>query len=209
LIFYLHPKRAAILAGIYVALSPIIRFLVWQQHRDWLDIDFASITQMSSIATGCVLAYVLFHYDHALPRLLNNHTAIALTILSVMALIATAALNHLSGKYYIIFGDPIASLLITACILSIWFNPDGLLHRLLNTPPLVAVGVLSYSIYLWQQPFTGVSSAVNWSSRWPQNLLFIFAAATASYFIIERPFLKLKTRFSASDNRSTDFRGFN
>ena len=193
LIAYLRPRRAAVLAGIYVALSPAIRFLVWQQHRDWLDIDFSSITQMSSIATGCVLGFVVFNHDQQLIRILKGHIAVALALFGFIALIASAVFNPTSGKYYIIFGDPGHD----ACpwphgILGIWFNPNGLLHRCLNTRAIVAVGILSYSIYLWQQPFTGPSAAMNWAGRWPQNLLFIFAAATASYFIVERPFLKLR-----------------
>ncbi|HEY1922085.1 MAG TPA: acyltransferase [Tepidisphaeraceae bacterium] len=200
LIFFLRPKRAIIAAGIYVALTPAIRFLVWRQHQEWLDIDYVSITQMGSIATGCILGFVVFNYDQWLMRILNGRRAVVLTALSLLALVGSAIMNHMSGKYYLFLGDPAASILVAASMLGIWFTPGGYLHRWLNTPALVGVGILSYSVYLWQQPFTGPDAAT-WMDRWPQNVLLIFVAAAGSYFIVERPFLKLKARFSGSRNR--------
>lgn len=196
LIFYLRPRTATVLAGACIILSPAIRYLVWSQHRDWLDIDFCSLTQMDSIATGCILGFFVFNYHRELMRILTRRRATALTVFSIIALVASTVLSHISGKYYILFQDPAASLLVAACVLGIWCNPDGLVHRWLNIRTMVSIGILSYSLYLWQQPFTGPSGA-NWVSRWPQNLLFILAAATASYWLVERPFLDLKDRFSA------------
>jgi peptidoglycan/LPS O-acetylase OafA/YrhL len=203
LIFYLRPKRAIILAGIYVILSPAIRFLIWRQHREWLDVDFSSLTQMSSIATGCILGFIVFNHNHELMRILKGPLAIALAGFSLIALTASAIFSHMSGKYYIAFSDPVASLLVAACLLGIWYSPGSHLHRWLNNPAMVAVGILSYSMYLWQQPFTNPSTA-SWVCRWPQNLLFIFAMAAVSYLIIERPFLQLKTRFFLLNQRSLD-----
>jgi peptidoglycan/LPS O-acetylase OafA/YrhL len=201
LILSLHPRRATIAAAAYVVLGPAIRYLVWRQHQDWLDIDFASVTQMNSIATGCVLGFVIFNYHHQLGRILTAKRAAALIIFAPIALSASAILSRVSGKYSILLSDPAASLLVGACMVGIWYAPDGFLHRWLNTPVIVAVGILSYSLYLWQQPFTD-PSATNWICHWPQNFLTIFAAATASYFIIEKPFLQLKSRFAVRDRRS-------
>jgi peptidoglycan/LPS O-acetylase OafA/YrhL len=208
-IVFLHPRRANILAGVYVVLTPVIRFLVWRQHREWLDIDFASITQMNAIATGCILAFAVFNYHEQLIGILKGRRAVALTLFSFIALIASAVLNHLSGKYTIFLADPATSLLLAACILGIWYSPRGRLHLCLNNPAIVAMGILSYSIYLWQQLFADpltLPFATNWVCRWPQNLLFIFIAATASYFIVERPFLLLKVRFSALARSSPVYR---
>jgi peptidoglycan/LPS O-acetylase OafA/YrhL len=67
-------------------------------------------------------------------------------------------------------------------------EPVGRLH---NTPVKTATGVLSYSIYLWQQPFLA-SHQVAWWARVPMSLVLTVAAATVSYFLIERPFLALR-----------------
>jgi peptidoglycan/LPS O-acetylase OafA/YrhL len=59
----------------------------------------------------------------------------------------------------------------------------------------VKIGVLSYSIYVWQQVFLNPTSA-SVLNRLPLNLLLVCAAATLSYLWIEVPFLRLRPRFS-------------
>jgi len=74
-------------------------------------------------------------------------------------------------------------------------NAKSPLSRLLDSRPAVFVGVLSYSLYLWQQPFTD-SRLTGQSLPWQVNAVCIFVAAGLSYALIERPFLRLKTRLA-------------
>jgi peptidoglycan/LPS O-acetylase OafA/YrhL len=57
---------------------------------------------------------------------------------------------------------------------------------LLNNPVASGIGVLSYSLYLWQQPF-----AVGRHHSGVVSLLMLIACALASYFIVEAPMMKL------------------
>src|SRR5262249_58389967 len=65
--------------------------------------------------------------------------------------------------------------------------------RLLNARPMAGLGVLSYSLYLWQQPFLDAGSNLA-MCRWPASLPLALACAVASHLLIERPFLRLKDR---------------
>jgi len=56
----------------------------------------------------------------------------------------------------------------------------------LNNPVASAIGVLSYSLYLWQQPFT-----VAHKHRTVVALLMLTGCAVASYLLVEKPMLKL------------------
>lgn len=58
--------------------------------------------------------------------------------------------------------------------------------RILNNPVASAIGILSYSLYLWQQPFTA-------AGKGPivLRLIFLAVCATASYFLVEKPMLAL------------------
>jgi peptidoglycan/LPS O-acetylase OafA/YrhL len=69
---------------------------------------------------------------------------------------------------------------------NIWF-------RFMNLPVCNYLGKLSYSLYLWQQLFT--LSGISAITTPPLSLLYIFAAANFSYYLVEKPFLRLKTRF--------------
>jgi len=82
-----------------------------------------------------------------------------------------------------------------ACItLLLWAavgRPESVLGRILNNRIIRSVGVMSYSLYLWQQLFLH-PGASGFMHAFPQNVLFAFLAAAASYWLIEMPFLKLK-----------------
>jgi peptidoglycan/LPS O-acetylase OafA/YrhL len=70
--------------------------------------------------------------------------------------------------------------------------PAAPIGRVLNWAPLAWLGRLSYSLYLWQQVFLDPGNGARWMCRFPQNLGLAFAAAVASYYLVELPFLGLK-----------------
>lgn len=72
----------------------------------------------------------------------------------------------------------------------------GTAARVLNSRPLIWLGTLSYSLYLWQQPFLNRTSRALLSS-FPFNLTAAFLCASASYYLVETPFLKLRRRFGS------------
>src|SRR5262249_33849064 len=75
---------------------------------------------------------------------------------------------------------------------------NNLWYKTLNTAPFNFVGKLSYSIYLWQQIF--FSPYVGKLSVFPFNIVFIFIAAFLSYNLIEKPFLRIKSKLEARKN---------
>jgi len=72
-------------------------------------------------------------------------------------------------------------------------SSDDLPGRVLNWRPLVWMGTLSYSIYLWQQPFLD-SSRHELSTSLPMSLVFMLAAACLSFYLVEKPMLALRQR---------------
>jgi peptidoglycan/LPS O-acetylase OafA/YrhL len=67
---------------------------------------------------------------------------------------------------------------------------------------LVFVGVLSYSLYLWHALFLNPMNEEPWYTGFPQNVPLAIIAALASYYLVERPFLRLRGR--KSDSSSLD-----
>ena len=86
------------------------------------------------------------------------------------------------------------------------FGPQdrSLLRRLLRSWPMVALGVISYGIYLWHLDL--ITLFLQWTGWRPGQepfwllALAVFALsvafASASYFALERPLLRLKGRIS-------------
>ena len=99
-------------------------------------------------------------------------------------------------KLYYLVGQTIAHLAIAVCIDRAVRLPSGWLGRLLNARAVVFVGILSYSLYLWQEPFMNpFLSLQHISTAFPYNLILTVLMALGSYYLIERPFLKLRSAF--------------
>ncbi|WP_179197781.1 acyltransferase family protein [Hymenobacter crusticola] len=67
-------------------------------------------------------------------------------------------------------------------------------YRILNNSFVDHIGKLSYSIYLWQQLF--ISNKVFYELNFVFVLGLIYIAACCSYYLVEKPFLKLKDRIA-------------
>ncbi|MBX9570428.1 MAG: acyltransferase [Candidatus Obscuribacterales bacterium] len=98
---------------------------------------------------------------------------------------------------------PATTGLIAAVLISILTGSSGPIARILSNPIPVFVGKLSYSLYLWHPLVHILYCAYFWDffckhARTAELYQYglIFACACISYFVIELPFLKLKSRFN-------------
>jgi len=166
----------------YIVLTPILRWLIIRNHVLWLDPNYSSPSQMASIAVGCLLAVAIT--KGALPRRsLLAAGGIVLFLVPLLLhgfpliLASTADTFRASGAGLVMLG--------------ILFMDEGsICWRLLDSKLLVWIGVLSYSLYLWQQPLTSRSVPFWW------GIPALLVVAWLSYRFVESPFLKLKDKAS-------------
>jgi peptidoglycan/LPS O-acetylase OafA/YrhL len=122
------------------------------------------------------------------------------SLVSVILLLAFALIvdpfmqQKFRGGYALTLGLSLVSLSFVFAIAWLLRRPASLPARGLNLPLVAGVGTLSYSLYLWQQPFMWPPNS-SISGRFPTDLLFVVAAASASYFLVEKPFMRLRQRF--------------
>lgn len=139
-----------------------------------------------SILTGCVLA---LSFQWMTSKRLFRSGIFSWTLLCAGAL-RLYTWNHgytIRGFSYVI--NLLIALVIFRCIAI----PDDRFGRVLNSKTVVYIGGLSYSIYVWQQLFLRPAPP---GSSFPLNLLAALAAALCSYYLVERPCLHLKKRFT-------------
>lgn len=189
----LGPRKARIAAGVVIPGAMLARlasrlFLVNTPLRDLEMFPMVA----DSLATGCLLAVLrdwLESRDWYL-RLFRRRYAVAM-------LAAILILNRFGDRTVVsVLGASIANVLIAIVIHRCVYCGAGAGHRLLNWRPLAFIGVLSYSLYLWQQPFLNRNSDY-WVNAFPQNLCFAVCAALASYFLVERTLAGMRQRLRA------------
>ena len=145
---------------------------------------------------GCLLALYQLRTlptgTAALPRLDWRHRLGALA-----AIYAVWMLSHHGwlGPLTVPFSGTVQSAALAVLIASYLTPDDSLGFRWLNTPWMRWVGMLSYSLYLWQQLFLYPRQAT-WMvvQQFPLNLLVMLVVAVLSYSTVESAFLRLKDR---------------
>ena len=123
--------------------------------------------------------------------------------LQMVALILIIAFVYFTGygklgKVALPFGNIIISASVLFLIFSYITPGNPLVFNFLNSRILVHIGILSYSIYIWQQFFFVGKFNGLWPT-FPVNILVIYFVSLASYYLLERPFLRLRKQFS--DNK--------
>jgi peptidoglycan/LPS O-acetylase OafA/YrhL len=137
-----------------------------------------------AIATGCLLILlqgVLKSYD----AFFRSRWFPLIWILTF--LIPVLFRGH--GRAYSLVGLPLLHIGLALCMQ----NAIVARYRILNASFAVWIGTLSYSLYLWQQPFLDRSSPA-WYTAFPVNIALAFLAAILSYYAIERPALRYRDR---------------
>ncbi len=194
-LLWLGRRRAIYAAALLILFSPVIRvvtyFMLVPQHRAMVDRMFHS--SIDTIMFGCLLALVwdTQRFRRVLPMLSSGWCmAGSLLFLLVLDPLLDA---HFYGKYSLPVGMTLEGVCVTVFTLSVVRRPATLPGRFLNTAVLRHIGVISYSLYLWQSILTTGNG--NWQ-KFPLNLLAALACAELSYWAVERPSLRLRDRLN-------------
>ena len=90
--------------------------------------------------------------------------------------------------------------ILISSVIMLNLNPNNFFTRILSNKILVYIGVLSYSLYIWQQLFDNSDTWLIKSNSVLVHVVVLFVVANASYYLYEKPFLKLKKRFKSRIN---------
>jgi peptidoglycan/LPS O-acetylase OafA/YrhL len=192
LLFWLWPRRAWIMACAYLALTPALRLILHHSFTN-LSIHHCTLTRVDTIAAGCCLAFLAATPSARRRLQLAGRPALLAGVGLVGVLLASQFVALKVPAYDLLVHPPLSALCFAGIVwVSIHHSATGV-GRLLNAKPLVALGILSYSIYLWQQPFLNPHRSA-WVCQWPVNIGLVALCAVASYLLIESPFLRLKER---------------
>ena len=194
-------RRAVVFAALTVLLVPVIRLASWELMRwsgDGIGHRFETVAD--AIAIGCLLA----GSRPWLHRSVVYLRALASPYFAVVPLVVfVASLLHDHPVVYFTVALFVVNIGIAACLDWCVTFSEGRIGAMLNAAPMVFVGTMSYSLYLWQQLFLNRSSA-HAISTFPLNLVLAVTAALASYYVVERPSLRLRRRIEKGFRRAPE-----
>ena len=182
-------RRFAVAA---ILLCPLIRLVLIAIFHSKTDggyvIGFTFETTCDALATGCLLALTASAICKS-----RFYSWIMSTKVFAAIVIGMAAIQILSvftyGYPFIFYNTIGVALLnvgIAICILKWVSQPLTLAGKLLNYGPVMFVGQVSYSIYLWQNIFM-FNAFESKLTAFPFSILWVAGAALASFYFIENP----------------------
>jgi len=187
-----------------VVVAPIIRvswYFLFPATR--LLIGMMLPTRADSLMIGALLALICINGDRL--RILKQWVASWLIpVASLCFLIIDTMLTvHFKGAYTLPVGYSLQNFMIVLLIAHFVFYERTVLGRTLNHPLIVHIGLISYSLYLWQQLFLTTNNKT-FTGAFPWNILCAFLAAELSYYLLEKPLLRSRKRFSkVPESRAT------
>lgn len=205
----LFRRRGMVILALVAVMGSYVT-LLWLGHRQVFDdvsLRLNTMVEMQYFAVGTLLAAILRRRD----IVTGNMARAALFLSGIFCWnIGTYFFDSRSVAAHLWWLSPAAEhILITAGCLAFFFSFYGLkVGKVLQ--PLAYLGKISYGLYLYHILFIvavrallpGGGGVVMKVVRAFVSLGLTIAAASASYALLEKPFLKLKDRFAYVQSRA-------
>lgn len=160
------------------------------QLQDFFAVYSRLDTRFSGFLLGGLLA--LAGTIRMTPRMAD-----ALAIASWALLVAALASYRLTQLEALVWGIVLVEIATIGLILAVT-AAQGVAYRVLGSPVLASVGMISYAIYLWHYPLALLlRDALPWPATFAIVTVGSLALARTSWLLIERPLLGLRQRLRA------------
>jgi peptidoglycan/LPS O-acetylase OafA/YrhL len=200
-------------AFVIIVLVMIFRLNAYYKfwHIPLFDLDNTIFQRADALMIGCIFALYEEKISNRLFKFINNPIT-PFALLFLIAFLIAGFLNSWNINYHLRLGflliplgiaEGRAGLLVNILIVLlvlVSIKSNGAWFKFLNFKWMNHIGKLSYSLYLWQQMF--IADKLGIFNKFPVNIICIFITASFSYYIIEKPFLKLKGAFDSGRMRT-------
>lgn len=202
LVSVISPRRwLRILPLAGICALPLVRvatYCLWPAQRGVVTMMFH--TAADGILMGCAFAVwqqpILAWIEQ---RGIDSRSLLALMALPLIASPLLAWALH--GAYSITIGPTLDTLCAAVLVIAVHRSANAAAaRRFLELGGLQWLGRLSYSLYLWQQVFLNPFSKP-WTFWWPIAIAASLTAAMVSYYGLELPILRFKSKFSPNAGR--------
>lgn len=188
-------ERAALpIAAVLAVAAPIFRLTAATNAISGLHY------QIDSLMVGVLLALLRDRHGRGWLRIYGGSLVAGASALFVVIVspVMTGMFAHRGLPLKLAPGESVwEALAIGSIVLWAVHHAPTPVGRALNWRPVRHLGLMSYSLYLWQQPFLFRGLKDAGPGRIAVHALAAFACAELSYFLVERPFMALRRRVLA------------
>jgi peptidoglycan/LPS O-acetylase OafA/YrhL len=183
-------KRIWIVMAV-IAAGPPLRMLFWLLWRR-AGLEHPFPVYMDALATGAAVSLLEPGLRALQPVFLNRKFIVVPCLTLLVPLI-----QFWNNRVYETVGFSVFHVGVALSLLHLMKRR----YAFLNSSPMVWLGEISYSLYLWQQFFFDRRSPALWAA-FPLNVVLALLLAAASYYLVEQPFLNLRERWAPKQNLS-------
>ncbi len=192
LVFFRRTRRW-LLAGMAASVAAWRMVLTHVIHRNY-QFNFRTDTHVDALLIPALFALALF----PMTRSVSARKYIPAWSFPLFAATELFLLNAHVPCFF-----TLQAIVLPLLILSTALHPNTVQGRILETKPLRWIGWISFSLYLWQQLFFGVNFAgsppgLALLRKPPINLLALLLCAAFSYYVIEKPFIRLGHKLAST-----------
>lgn len=193
-ILFLLQSRNLFILKFLIVLVPalrIISYFLMPESRGQLTMMFH--TGFDSILIGSYFALDRKNIEIRLIKFLNNQFWL-IGFLLFFFLFRPLIFNSFHGYWSCTYGRTIEGFMIGILLIYALQNNSGWFNNILNHSVVIYIGKISFSLYLWQQLFLPPGTLKLLPLDFPLNIFAAFLLANLSYYMIEKPFLKIKDK---------------
>lgn len=189
--------RGSVLLVAVIACVPVLRIALYHLvpgYEGYMMMAFESVCDALAMGALLAIAYPTLRQQAWFQRLVASPAFPAVFLVLFAANLQT---DHPHMFWLVCI--PVMNVAIALIVARYVEYPMLPLGRALNARALVAIGTISYSLYLWQELFL-----VQWRpttsmlQQFPLNVVAACVCGVLSYRLVEQPFLRLKRHFEAS-----------
>ena len=188
-----HRRTTLLVSSLWIiAVMPCLRVLLYFAAPTLRGHEFYMVHGwIDTMMVGCVLALVRHqgHWQMSFRKYVNGWSAIAMAIIAfyVNPLVQESLPKSLAGIFLLGISPTVTALCVGGVLIYLTETRNKAVYFVFNNRLIRHVGVLSYSLYLWQQLFMAEPLHLL-----PYGFLFLIGAAECSHWLVERPSFGLR-----------------
>jgi len=202
----IHKRNLFLLPLLLGLASAIARGIYWIATEDWFRVYMGTDLHADGLLIGSSFGLMTMYSFY--PNFSKHKLIISLTtVITFLFIFWLLIEKELTSSFIPLYGNLGISLGTIIIISRLIHFPSPFLIKIFSFSPLVKIGMISYGLYLWHAPVGVVIDQVNFNLE-PFlismcKIIATFLAAGLSYFLVEKPFLKLKDRFISKQSSLT------